>query len=131
MPFEKGQSGNPEGRPKGITDRRMRVRDLLEPSAPELAAKAVEMALQGDSVMLKACLDKLIPNARATADSPVFEGKSLAEQGRSVIALVSGGHLPVESARAVMGLLEQQARLEEHGDLEERIAALEEAKNVA
>ena len=50
MPFVKGQSGNPAGRPPGISDRRSVVKELLLPEAPKLVAKAVELALEGDSV---------------------------------------------------------------------------------
>lgn len=63
MPFSPGKSGNPYGRPRGIRDRRTSLRDLLEPHAPQLVAKAVEPALAGDSSALRLCIDRLIPPA--------------------------------------------------------------------
>jgi hypothetical protein len=36
MPFDKGQSGNPNGRPKGIPDKRVELRELLKPHAKVL-----------------------------------------------------------------------------------------------
>jgi hypothetical protein len=71
--FKKGQSGNPKGRPKGATDRRGALRELLEPHAPELVEKAVELALEGDATALRMCLDRLIPSLPADS-SPVVLG---------------------------------------------------------
>ncbi len=45
--FKKGQSGNPAGRPKGIKDRRVKYRELLEQHTPALVSKTVELALGG------------------------------------------------------------------------------------
>ena len=44
MQWEKGESGNPAGRPAGIKDKRTAMRELLLPHAEELVAKVVEMA---------------------------------------------------------------------------------------
>jgi hypothetical protein len=82
MPFQKGTSGNPAGRPKGVPDRRHLVRDLLIPEAPNLISKAVQLALQGDTVMLKACLDKLIPNARPVTDVRFREDGAWVQEGK-------------------------------------------------
>lgn len=65
MSFQKGQSGNPEGRPKGTKDKRTELRELLQPHAPALVEKAVELALQGDTTALKMCLDRIIPVMRS------------------------------------------------------------------
>jgi len=65
MAFQKGQSGNPAGRPKGSRDKRTELRELLEPHAEELVLRAVNMALEGDITALKMCLDRLIPAYRS------------------------------------------------------------------
>ena len=49
MKYTKGKSGNPKGRPRGIRDKRVELRSLLEPHAAELVQKAVELAKDGDS----------------------------------------------------------------------------------
>lgn len=63
--FKPGQSGNPAGRPKGAKNRSTELRSLLEPHAPALVEKAVQMALEGDTVALKLCLDRIIPTMRS------------------------------------------------------------------
>lgn len=69
MTFQHGESGNPAGRPKGIPDKRTKLRALFEPHAEALVAKAVELALEGDRGALKMCLDRLVPPYR-TEDVP-------------------------------------------------------------
>ncbi len=131
MPFEKGASGNPSGRPQGTSDRRRIVREYLVPEAPKLVSKAVEMALAGDNVMLKACLDKLIPNARAETQVNYPECDSLGHLGSDVLGLVGRGELTLEEGRAIIDLAAVQAKLQEHDELVARITALEEAADVS
>jgi len=131
MPFQKGESGNPGGRPKGVPDRRTLVRDLLLPNAPALVGKAVEIALAGDTVMLKACLDKLLPNTRERSVVGLASTGSPAARGREVLGQVSSGALPLEDGRVAMGLLSAHAQLEEQDELALRIEALEEASGLA
>lgn len=129
MAFQKGQSGNPAGRPKGVTDRRQAIQGLLMPDAPELVSKAVEKALEGDSMLLKACLDKLIPNCRQRTRVTV-EGsgdESTPEKGRSVVRELCDGSLALEEGRLLMEVLTLQSRLEEQNELNRRIEALEQA----
>lgn len=64
MTFQSGQSGNPNGRPKGIVDKRVKLRQLLEPHAERLIEKVVELALAGDISALKICIDRLIPRLK-------------------------------------------------------------------
>jgi hypothetical protein len=64
-PFEKGQSGNPAGKPKGTRNRATVMAEaLLNGNAEALANKAVELALDGDVTALRLCLDRSIPRRR-------------------------------------------------------------------
>jgi hypothetical protein len=129
MSFQKGESGNPVGRPAGIRDKRTAMRDLLMPHAEGLVAKVVELALAGDSTALRICIDRLIPPARARGD-PVNRpppSVSLADNGRSVIQSLAEGNLTPEEAGEVMQALTAQARIVEMDEIEKRVAALEQA----
>lgn len=125
MPFEKGTSGNPTGRPRGTPDRRRLVRDLLMPDAPNLVSKAVQLALAGDTVMLKACLDKLIPNARPSTEVQFMGGEGVGALGRNIVGHVGDGKLSLEDGKLAMEMLAIQAKLEEQDSLVERLDALE------
>jgi hypothetical protein len=129
MSFEKGQSGNPAGRPVGIRDKRAAMRDLLVPHAEELVAKAVELALAGDSTTLRICIDRLIPPVKAKDDPVTLPAlsDSLAANDRSVIEALADGRLTPEEAGAVMQAMATQARIVEIDDIEKRVTALEQA----
>lgn len=70
MAFVKGKSGNPAGRPKGASDRRTELRELLEPHAGALIKKAVEMALAGDTTAMKLCLERVLPAVKSVEINP-------------------------------------------------------------
>lgn len=124
--FVKGQSGNPAGRTKGSKDKRTELRALLNPRAPELVDKAVELALAGDNQALKLCLDRLIAPLRSTTPdvSLSLEG-TLPERGEKVLEAMANGELDPVTGSALIGALADQAKLKEQTELEERLRALE------
>jgi Family of unknown function (DUF5681) len=68
-PFQKGQSGNPKGRPVGSRNRvSLACDELLEGEAEAITRKAIEMAKDGDGPALRLCLDRIAP---ARKDRPV------------------------------------------------------------
>ena len=66
--FQKGVSGNPRGRPMGSRNNAtLACEALLAGQAEALTQKAVEMALAGDTVALKLCLERIYPTRRDRA----------------------------------------------------------------
>jgi len=60
--FQPGQSGNPNGRPKGSRNvATLALESLLDGEAEALTRKAVELALTGDIAALRLCLDRILP----------------------------------------------------------------------
>ena len=56
--FQKGRSGNPNGRPKGSRNRTtVACEALLEEEAGALTRKAIQMAKDGDTIALRLCLE--------------------------------------------------------------------------
>lgn len=129
--FEKGKSGNPAGRPKGIKDKRVEMRALLEPYAPSLIEKAVQLALEGDTTALKLCVDKIVPSMKPISESVLIEAdKSLADTGKSVVDAMTSGSISITSGFDVLRSLQAQAKLEEMTIIEERLSALEKKANL-
>ena len=103
-PFTKGASGNPSGRPKGSRDRATIAADvLLQGEAEAITRKAIELALSGDTVALRMCLDRIAPPRR---DRPVRfalpEMKTPADltkaTGALLAAVAEGVLTPMEAA---------------------------------
>src|ERR1700756_3119055 len=64
-PWRPGESGNPKGRAKGTRNySSILAESLIGGKTKELAEKAIELALKGDPVALRVCIDKILPNAR-------------------------------------------------------------------
>jgi len=133
-PFEPGQSGNPNGRPKGARNRVTRaVEALIDGQGEALGAKAVEKALEGDSTMLRALLSTLVPPRRERTvefELPKIESAADALKASSaVITACAAGELSPHEAGEVMGLISTHVRTIEVADLEPRVAALEKKQS--
>jgi hypothetical protein len=60
--FRKGRSGNPKGRPAGARNKATQSAELLlDGEAEALTRRAVELALAGDGMALRLCLERIIP----------------------------------------------------------------------
>jgi hypothetical protein len=129
-PFEPGQSGNPNGRPKGARNRVTRaIEALIDGQAEAIAAKAVEKALQGDSPMQRALLNTLVPPRRermVEVELPKIESAADARKASSaVIAACAAGELSPREASEIMGLISAHMGTIEVAELEARVDGLE------
>lgn len=129
--FQPGQSGNPNGRPKGALNRATRAAQaLLDGEAEELTRRCIELAKEGNPLALKLCLERLIPVRRERYLSlpiPKVEGADdLPQTMREIIAAAAGGHITPGEAQALATLLQVYGKSLEAADLDRRITALEE-----
>ena len=124
-------SGN-SGRPKGSRNKKtVAVESLLEGQAEALTETAISKALDGDSIALKLCMERISP---APKDNPVSfalpqinNALDASQAAGCVLTAVSDGNLtPIEATR-VMGLIDSYRRTLELTEMEERLQALENA----
>jgi Family of unknown function (DUF5681) len=128
--FQPGQSGNPRGKPKGARNHATRiVEQLFDKDARLLAAKARDMALAGDTVALKLCLERLCPPRKdrpINLDLPPIGTLADASGAMSkVIACTAAGELTPDEAGSVIALIDAKRRILADVDLEARVTALE------
>ena len=130
-PFARGQSGNPAGKRPGTRNRATQaVLELLDGEAEALTRKCVEMALEGDSVALRLCLDRLCPPARERAiDSnvalPELTADNLPHAAATIVQSVAAGQLLPGEGQALIGMLDGLRKSIELSEIEKRVAALE------
>ena len=124
--FANGNAGRPKGARNKATQA---VMALLEGEAEALSRKAIEMALAGDSVALRLCLDRIAPPRK---DSPVTfllprmaTAHDAAQAAGAVLEAVALGELTPTEGAQVMGLVDAFRRTLEVTELEARVAALE------
>jgi len=134
MPFQKGESGNPAGRPRGARNRTtMLMQDLLADHAEAIGRKAIALAQEGDIAAIRVCMDRLAP---ARKDEPVaFDlppldtaADSVAAAASSVAAVAAGELTPSEAAELAK-VIDVYVRALDAKGFEDRLAKLEGAVN--
>ena len=121
--------GNP-GKPKGARHKATQAAlALLEGEAETLSRKAIEVALQGDTVALRLCLERIAPvrkGAPVQFDLPRMQAAADAAKAAGAVldAVALGDLTPTEGAH-IMALVETYRRTLETTELEGRVAALE------
>ncbi len=132
MPWTKGKSGNPLGRPRGRS-KAAEIRRAFEEDWEKAVAKIKELALDGDVKMLTLWTDKIIPTLR-TVDLPgqvpdFGQAKTLEAEASAILAATSAGELSVPDALSLCQMLANAARVHESAQQEEKIEELERALN--
>src|SRR5476651_2449841 len=127
--FRRGQSGNPAGRPRGARNRAaLALAALLDEEGPRLMREAIDRALDGDSLLLRCCVARMVPVPRGRPvelDLAAGSGADdvLASLAATVRAMAEGTISPLE-ASDVAEVLEGQRRAIETHDLERRLSRL-------
>jgi len=124
--FSTGNSGRPRGSRNKAT---LAIESLLQGQAEALTQAAITKALEGDSVALRLCMDRIAPppkDATVTFSMPIMSNAMDASVAAgSVLKAVSEGELtPIEATR-VMGLIDSYRRTLELTEIEQRLQALE------
>ena len=106
------------------------VEALLEGQHEALTQAAIDKALQGDGVALRLCLDRIAPPRKDAPISiilpPVSSAADAVVASSALLDAVAAGEVTPGEAGPVMALLVSHKAIVEAGDLERRIAALEE-----
>jgi len=62
MSFQKGESGNPAGRPRGARNKRtVLAEQLLEGDTEAIVRTMIERAKEGDMAAVRLCVDRICP----------------------------------------------------------------------
>jgi Family of unknown function (DUF5681) len=131
-PFAAGQSGNPSGRPAGARNHStVAIEALLEGEALALGRKAIEMALRGDGMAMKLCLERVAPVRRGRpvrfSLDPIITADDVTRALGAVLQATATGDLTPDEASTVANIMEAKRRSIEVVELEKRLAALEAA----
>ncbi len=132
--FASGKSGNPHGRPKGSRNKiTLAAEELLEGQCERLTRKVIELALEGNMMALRLCLDRVLPPRRdrlVELDLPELRDPNDAtEATRRILHAVAEGKLTVQEAEKLNDMVRSFSEGVLLLDFETRIVALESVKS--
>jgi Family of unknown function (DUF5681) len=123
--FKRGQSGNPNGRPKGSRNKlTCAIEALIDDEGEEIARKAIELAKAGDMAAIRLCLDRIAPPRKDRCVR--FEllkmetAKDATIAGASIVNAVATGDLTPSEAGDLIRMVESYIRTLQVCDFESR-----------
>ena len=122
--------GNP-GRPKGSLNKTtLAVQSLLDGQAQALTQKARGLALEGDMMAIRICLDRIIPIRKSRPISinlpDTKNASGVAEAQATVVQAVGAGLIVPDEGQVLSSILEARRKALETQDHEVRLNKLEE-----
>jgi len=130
MQFQKGESGNPAGRPRGSRNRTtILMQSVLEADGEALARKAIDLAKGGDLTALRMCMDRLVPARKhepVDFDLPRLDtAADSVNAAATIVAAVAAGELAPSEAADIAKVVDIYVRALATQGFEERLAKLE------
>lgn len=133
--FQKGKSGNPNGRPKGSRNQAtLLALAAMEGELTDIVKRIVESAKGGDMAAARLVVDKLIPAAK---DRPISlslpaltDAAGCRTAQASVVQAVAGGELLPGEGEQLSAMIEHQRKAIETEEVLARLTAIEERLNL-
>jgi hypothetical protein len=135
MTFQKGQSGNPAGRPPGARGKAALIAEaLFEGEAETIIRTAIEKAKEGDLAAVRLCLDRIVPRPRdrvVSFELPVLRSaESALAAVADIAAAVGRGDVTPGQADDLSKLVDRFLTTLECVELERRLTRLEEQTGI-
>ena len=126
--FIKGQSGNPQGRPKG-SGLSAQLRAAIEQDAPSIIKAMIEQAKAGDMQAAKALLDRVLPALKPESQAihlpELVAADTMAEKARAAIDAAGAGAVSPSAASDLVAAIAGLVRVVETTELQQRLDELE------
>ncbi len=126
--WKAGQSGNPKGRPPGVSAI-TKMRESLAGDVPEILAGLVNAAKGGDVQAARLILERVLPPLKGT-EQPVTislpDGGTLTAKADAVLCAAAIGDLAPGQAAQLISALGSMAKISEIDELTARIDKLEQ-----
>jgi hypothetical protein len=130
MQFQKGESGNPAGRPRGSRNRTtILMQNLLAEHAEAIGRKVIELAENGDIAAIRLCMERLAPARKdepvAVELPPIETAADSVAAAATIVAAVAAGDLTASEAVDLAKVVDIYVRALETKGFDERLTKLE------
>jgi Family of unknown function (DUF5681) len=130
-PFQKGQSGNPGGKPKGARNRTTVLAEkLMQDDTKDIVRAVLAAARGGDMTAARLVLERISPVRRGRPvhlDLPTVRTASDVAEGISALMrAIASGELTPDEAATVAGIFELRRKSLETAEFEQRLQILED-----
>ena len=128
--FEKGQSGNPQGRPTGSRNRASLLLDeIADDEAEAIQRQVINAAKAGDLKAAELLLARIWPPRRGRSVriefAPIHSAAGVSEAMAAVVDAMASGDITPDEAATITGILEVRRKVIETQELADRISRLE------
>jgi Family of unknown function (DUF5681) len=126
MTFEKGQSGNPAGRPPGSRNKAtILAESMFQGEAEAIIRMAIAKAKEGDMTAIRLCLERVFPRLRDRATlfdlPPINDAPEALAAMTTIVAGVRGGEITAAEGSDLSKLVDHYLRALEAKDFEQRL----------
>jgi len=130
MRFQKGESGNPTGRPRGVLNQAtLLAQELLAARVESIAGKLIELAEGGDMRAIRVCMERLMPVIKdqpiAVELPPIEKPADSVAAAAAIAAAVAAGELTATEADKLAKVVEVYVRALDSKGFDERLGKLE------
>jgi F0F1-type ATP synthase gamma subunit len=130
MRFQKGESGNPTGRPRGVLNHAtVLAQELLAARVQSIAGKLIELAEGGDMRAIRVCMDRLVPAIKdqpiAVELPPIEKPADSVAAAAAIAAAVAAGELTAAEAARLAKVVDVYVHALDSKGFDERLGKLE------
>jgi len=122
------RSPNPQGRPKGIVDKRAKLAERMLADAEGIVSALCDKALEGEVGAASLILARVLPALRSQAEKVQFDFDASAPvvtQVEQVLAAIAGGTVAPDVGRQIIEAIGALSSIRATEELEKRLAVLE------
>jgi hypothetical protein len=129
MTFEKGQSGNPAGRPRGSRNKAaILAEEMFQGEAETIIRMAIDKAKEGDITAIRLCLERVFPRLRDRATMfdlpPINSAQEALAALTAIVAGVRDGDITAAEGSELSKLVDHYLRALEAKVFEQQLHML-------